>query len=223
MRSRGRNFIIIAMALGGIGFAAPVGAITQVLSPDATYRSNTTLIGVPSSPGARTSWGDVDLTVSFSTSLRPITVGSGWATWGSPPDTEQSNPRVWSTQGAGMLTFTFSKPVTAWGFEAEPNDFGTHGFTVDYYNGATLVGSISRSIVGNSGARLLAAVYDGANRFTSVTVTADSGARGFAVAQLRYTLPIPEPATWAMMVAGFGLVGVAIRRRKAMLGLHRIA
>jgi len=26
---------------------------------------------------------------------------------------------------------------------------------------------------------------------------------------------IPEPATWAMMIAGFGLVGAAVRRRKA--------
>ncbi len=26
--------------------------------------------------------------------------------------------------------------------------------------------------------------------------------------------PIPEPATWAMMIAGFALVGVAMRRRK---------
>ena len=26
---------------------------------------------------------------------------------------------------------------------------------------------------------------------------------------------VPEPATWAMMIAGFGLVGGAMRRRKA--------
>lgn len=28
------------------------------------------------------------------------------------------------------------------------------------------------------------------------------------------TLAVPEPATWAMMIAGFGLAGVGLRRRK---------
>jgi hypothetical protein len=26
---------------------------------------------------------------------------------------------------------------------------------------------------------------------------------------------VPEPSTWAMMLLGFGMVGVAVRRRKA--------
>lgn len=30
---------------------------------------------------------------------------------------------------------------------------------------------------------------------------------------------VPEPATWAMMIAGFGLVGAAMRRRKAWTNL----
>lgn len=30
------------------------------------------------------------------------------------------------------------------------------------------------------------------------------------------TAPVPEPATWALMIAGFGLVGAAMRRRAAV-------
>lgn len=30
-------------------------------------------------------------------------------------------------------------------------------------------------------------------------------------------LPVPEPTTWAMMVAGFGALGIAMRRRQSAL------
>ena len=30
---------------------------------------------------------------------------------------------------------------------------------------------------------------------------------------------VPEPATWAMMIAGFGMVGAAARRRRAKVGV----
>lgn len=42
-------------------------------------------------------------------------------------------------------------------------------------------------------------------RFTTLTVTVGPS-------------PVPEPLTWAMMIAGFGLVGNAMRRRKALAG-----
>ncbi|MBT9473847.1 MAG: PEPxxWA-CTERM sorting domain-containing protein [Phenylobacterium sp.] len=30
---------------------------------------------------------------------------------------------------------------------------------------------------------------------------------------------VPEPATWAMMIAGFGLAGSALRSRRALIAL----
>jgi hypothetical protein len=30
------------------------------------------------------------------------------------------------------------------------------------------------------------------------------------------TCEVPEPQTWALMIAGFGLAGVAIRRRRGV-------
>ena len=38
---------------------------------------------------------------------------------------------------------------------------------------------------------------------------------GFTLATFAPTSAVPEPATWAMMIAGFGVVGVAVRRRRA--------
>ena len=47
----------------------------------------------------------------------------------------------------------------------------------------------------------------------NVTLTTRAGSLGYDFQQSA----VPEPATWAMMVAGFGLVGGAIRRRKTQL------
>jgi len=207
---------MILTAGAALALTVPASALTQISTPVDEYRTSTFLIGVPGNGTPRSSWGDEFLTVDFSTDLEPRTVGVNWATWGSPPDTEQDNPRIWFTQGATTLTFTFDTPVSLWGFEAEPNPFADIDFTVEYFDGATSLGTISRTINGNAGARLLAAAADVGDSFTSVTVTAGSD---FAIAQLRYAFGptpftlVPEPATWAMMIAGFGLVGFAARRR----------
>ena len=38
---------------------------------------------------------------------------------------------------------------------------------------------------------------------------------GFKIAGLSVVSPVPEPASWAMMIMGFGLVGASMRRRPA--------
>jgi hypothetical protein len=47
--------------------------------------------------------------------------------------------------------------------------------------------------------------------FTLARVTSDFSGDG----TLTVTNAVPEPASWAMMIAGFGLVGAAMRRRAA--------
>jgi len=46
--------------------------------------------------------------------------------------------------------------------------------------------------------------------------TSDSG-KFLGFAQTPQTSAVPEPATWAMMIGGFGLVGAAMRRRRASI------
>jgi hypothetical protein len=50
---------------------------------------------------------------------------------------------------------------------------------------------------------------------TAFGVTGLEGARFGAAATAPVLAAIPEPASWAMMIAGFGLVGLAMRRRPA--------
>ena len=39
---------------------------------------------------------------------------------------------------------------------------------------------------------------------------------GFKISSIKVTTPaVPEPATWAMLMLGFGAIGASLRRRKA--------
>lgn len=46
-------------------------------------------------------------------------------------------------------------------------------------------------------------------------ITLNLGASSTATLFAQVAAPVPEPATWAMMLAGFGMLGFAMRRRPA--------
>jgi hypothetical protein len=62
------------------------------------------------------------------------------------------------------------------------------------------------SIFNASGATLYSGSFD-AQRVTSVSTTFDAAGA------------VPEPASWAMLIAGFGLTGAAARRRRRMVAV----
>lgn len=79
----------------------------------------------------------------------------------------------------------------------------------DYLPGATSsswVLSTLSAIVPNSGSVRV--------RFDGNSGSYARGAPGLDNVSLTAESAVPEPATWAMMIAGFGLVGSAMRRRK---------
>lgn len=45
---------------------------------------------------------------------------------------------------------------------------------------------------------------------------ADGKIDGFKLSNVTVSSPVPEPATWMMMIAGFGLVGAMMRRRRSI-------
>ncbi len=53
----------------------------------------------------------------------------------------------------------------------------------------------------------------GTDRFVSITLT--SAQNSFEVDNLAVSY-VPEPATWAMLIIGFGLVGATVRRRRGI-------
>lgn len=56
-------------------------------------------------------------------------------------------------------------------------------------------------------------VYLGAGNYT-FSITGDGGGGIPAGVGLRLDSTVPEPATWAMLILGFGLVGATMRRRR---------
>lgn len=234
-------------ALGCILTAVPAqAAFVQIPLVTPGYVSNTTLIpitqpactatgnpGDPCPPASIvTSMSASGFTVNFSSpdpgnllvARAPVPVG--FATWNVPPFVETSTPRVLQdlvnlTCSLCTLNMTFSTPVKTFGFEAEPDPFGTtHTITATFLNGATVVGTIPFTFsTGNSSARLFAASTD--QQFTGVNVTIDG--TDFAIAQLRFGATavnssgnpvVPEPGTIALMLSGLAVIGYR-RFRKA--------
>lgn len=189
--------------------------IIPIAQPDSTYTTNTILLPIPGNAGDSVNSltdGVFTINLSATETIADVSV-NGWSTWGAPPDTESSTPRVLHDPGynpaATSITLSFSDGVQTFGLEAEPDPFSVHNITLDFYNGATLLGSITRSIDGNSGARLLAGTSDGA-LITSAVLSSDTD---FAFGQVR-AAEVPEPATFALFGTGIGALLLAVRRRQ---------
>lgn len=158
---------------------------TRIPLPDEEYQASTTRIDISGLVDFNnyTSITDGIQTVTFSSPLNKRTVPSSWQTWSSPPFSEDSTPDVLFNDGNFSLTITLSVPSCTFGFELEPEPFAIFPYTVSFYSGTTLVGSIFMDVNGDAGARLFAARTCCCTVFDRVEIT---GGADFAIAQVRY-------------------------------------
>lgn len=178
---------------------------TPIDNPDAAYLAATTKIDIDGLPegSSNDSITDGILTVEFSEPLiKTGPVPDGWATWSSPPFSEDPNPFV-LTASTNVLEMVLSQPVAIFGFEMEPSPFAPVEFTVEFFNGNTLVESITRVMDGDAGARLFAR-EDGA--IDRVVITSETD---FAIAQVRYQL-VGGDQTFSIVLALLLLVILAL-------------
>jgi hypothetical protein len=203
--------VATAVCLGLLAAALPASAqFTTISQPTSAYTSATTLLAITADNGTTVnSITAGSQTVTFSSPLKAAQVGvSGWSTWGAPPNTESATPKVLTNivEGATTLTLTLSSGVTTFGLEIEPNTFGSYDITATFYNGSTVLGTVTRNINGSAGA-LLAAASSSGTPITRVVISSVAGANGFAIAQLRYgATPVPALGPIATVVLGMLLL-----------------
>lgn len=121
--------------------------------------------------------------------------------------------------GEGSFAVLFAHPTSFFGFQQFFDEGGTKLTTLDFFNGAGgLIQRVTVNVHGSFGFHRSGGFEDiaGVSVFTS-----DLG--GLAYDNLVYDPThgdpggVPEPATWAMLLTGFGAIGAIARRRRPVL------
>lgn len=150
-----------------------------------------------------------------------ITWASNWTYYGF--DNDPYNPQTapnkaivnYALHPAGVeeaVPFYFAAPVVFQGafFAGYAGQFGLKPVTFQLYNAGTLVAT-SATITVDGTPTWLASGYSG----LVDEVRIDSSNGYYVFDNVTYGA-VPEPESWALMIAGFGMVGFAMRRRVAV-------
>ena len=145
------------------------------------------------------------------------------STWGG---NSNGNPGNWGLQGTNGATFSgfngisssmsflFASDITSFSLDASRANGSSDGTVTlyGYLNGSlTSTNSVALGAINNWSTLGLTGLFD------QVTVTGTgSGFHPFGIDNVNFTFgtaPVPEPGTWAMMLLGFGGIGLAMRKR----------
>src|SRR5690606_2120681 len=93
---------------------------------------------------------------------------------------------------------------------------------------------VSAMLTGSGGPYALNPVATGSTEFWNrenlflnagqytLTISGENNDTGVMEGSITIEQAVPEPATWAMMLFGFGAIGFALRRRKQQKSLQRV-
>lgn len=154
----------------------------------------------------------------------PAILGSGFVIQsgsnasGAQPAFANPSGKYLSVLGGGLALIDFGQAVSGFSF-----DWGS----VDDYNTLTIFGSFgSRAFTGvdfaspangNQSSPTTNGLFTalaGAPGETFTGFQLESSGDSFEIDNVAIAAAVPEPATWAMMILGFGVIGGALRRAK---------
>jgi hypothetical protein len=121
--------------------------------------------------------------------------------------------------GGGLIGTGSGSVITSTAFQFTPTDLD---FTRILVNGTEL--TITRNALGLVESAGASGVSIFSGRENNITVEGLSRGLGSYGGNLTF-IPnaVPEPGTWAMMLLGFGAMGVSMRRRRKPAGLMQVA
>jgi hypothetical protein len=196
--------LIAATALAAAtpaAFAAPIVSLADA--------SAVTMTGSTKTGGGAQSFGPGITYAGDQNGYFNYSAGWGFSRNGSWGNT----PMIGANSGSGSFTLTFDQAIT--GFLADVN------WSTGWYADATMAsfdaaGQMLESILlsehtMNQVAPGMHGFADASGRIKSIRFSnAYIGIRNISVS----VAAVPEPATWAMMLVGFGMAGVALRQRR---------
>lgn len=195
-----KYILIAAAALFGTAAAANAQSVNfdQYTSPPVTGFYNSTGVTGPQVTSA--------VTIHDANNTGYVMNGSGWS------NLQTSGNNLFGTQ-SGSISFDFSSPVNGLSFDLI-NGTSAAQFTVQLFGAnQALIDSQLLSLGSWPSGSAVGHVSFADSGITNALITGDGD---FAVDTISFNGAVPEPSTWAMMLLGFGAIGFAARRRRAL-------
>lgn len=204
----------LATAAIGLGTATPAmaAATLQQCTSGASCVSGTTNVNLGAFDDSLLVTGTVGIggpTVNFTSTNGLLDTNTGAAT-------------IFRSDGNALTQLTFT--LLTGSFTAAEFDLlsGTDS-TIDITLTAVGGGTSTFSVINPTGSNIFNIIAGAGESYTTASFSTTGG--GFSTfKQLRLVLgqpttpPVPEPATWAMMLLGFGGIGMAMRRSRKSNG-----